>query len=198
VPDSVQPVLAHLGHWYVGGPVFLAPVVLLILAIKANEWREKRRAGDGPARVETTFHEDRAMVAIAGRLDLPTVSQLGAELAIVAARRIPLAVLDLRETISIEEVVIARLVELQDDSRRAGVEWALVAATPGVQVPLEMSGLTDLVAVLESPGSLSSGAASRGDGSRVASERRNVPDQWQPLEPASRMRPSRARRKRQR
>jgi anti-anti-sigma factor len=154
VPLDSSLVLAHLGHWYVGGPVFLAPVILLVLAIKANEWREKRKSTNQPAHVETGFRADRAIVTIAGRLDLPVLAQLEAELAVVAARRIPLAVLDLRETTSIEEVAIGRLVELQDDSRRAGVEWALVAVTPGVQVPLDMSGLTDLAPLLDSPESV--------------------------------------------
>src|SRR4029450_10115210 len=42
----VAVVLGHFGHWYAAGPVFLAPVSLLVLAIKASEWREKRRAGE--------------------------------------------------------------------------------------------------------------------------------------------------------
>ena len=44
-----QPVLAHLGHWYVGGPVFLGPVLLIVVFIKVSEWRERRRdRGAGP------------------------------------------------------------------------------------------------------------------------------------------------------
>jgi hypothetical protein len=42
-----HPVLAHLGHWYVGGPVFLSPVIVIVILIKISEWREKRRAERG-------------------------------------------------------------------------------------------------------------------------------------------------------
>jgi hypothetical protein len=38
-----QPILAHLGHWYIGGPIFLSPVILIVVAIKISEWRERRR-----------------------------------------------------------------------------------------------------------------------------------------------------------
>jgi hypothetical protein len=79
--------------------------------------REKRRAGE-EAHVDTALDEDRAIITIYGRLDLAITSQLEAELAVVAARQIPLAILDLQETTSVEEVAIPRLTELQDDSRR--------------------------------------------------------------------------------
>jgi hypothetical protein len=45
-------IAAHLGHWYVGLPVYLGPIVLIVLAIKASEWRERRRrrkSPDGPS-----------------------------------------------------------------------------------------------------------------------------------------------------
>jgi hypothetical protein len=41
-------IAAHLGHWYVGLPVYLGPIVLIVLAIKVSEWREKRRRRDSP------------------------------------------------------------------------------------------------------------------------------------------------------
>ena len=44
-----HPILAHLGHWYIGGPVYLSPVILVVVAIKISEWREKRR-GRWPGR----------------------------------------------------------------------------------------------------------------------------------------------------
>jgi hypothetical protein len=34
---------AHLGHWYVGLPVYLSPVLLVVALLKWSEWREKRR-----------------------------------------------------------------------------------------------------------------------------------------------------------
>ena len=51
-----QPVMAHLGHWYVGGPVFLSPVLLVVVFIKVSEWREARR--DHEARQRPSTEED--------------------------------------------------------------------------------------------------------------------------------------------
>jgi hypothetical protein len=35
-------VFAHLGHWYVGGPVYLSPVVAVFLFMKWSDWRHRR------------------------------------------------------------------------------------------------------------------------------------------------------------
>ena len=46
--------LAHLGHWYVGLPVYLGPVVALAAWLGIGDWRERRRKrsgrADGPPR----------------------------------------------------------------------------------------------------------------------------------------------------
>jgi hypothetical protein len=34
---------AHLGHWYVGGPIYLSPVIGVWAFIKWSEWRQRRR-----------------------------------------------------------------------------------------------------------------------------------------------------------
>jgi len=34
---------AHLGHWYVGLPVYLSPVLVVVALLKWSEWRQKRR-----------------------------------------------------------------------------------------------------------------------------------------------------------
>ncbi len=39
-------VFAHLGHWYVGLPVYSSPVVAIYLWIKISEWRRRRRKRD--------------------------------------------------------------------------------------------------------------------------------------------------------
>jgi hypothetical protein len=47
----MTPLFAHLGHWYVGLPVYLSPVVAVFLLLKASEWRDKKRkreAGETP------------------------------------------------------------------------------------------------------------------------------------------------------
>jgi hypothetical protein len=36
---------AHLGHWYVGGPIYLGPVILIFLWLRWLSWKEKRRKG---------------------------------------------------------------------------------------------------------------------------------------------------------
>jgi anti-anti-sigma regulatory factor len=147
-------VFAHLGHWYVAGPVFLGPVVLLIIAIKANEWRERRRAsaeGIEPTRVETNYGDDRATVAITGRLDVEATVELETELGLVAARALPLVVLDLRATASIDDEALPRLQELQDQALRRGLDWAFAHPSPAAKRSLEDSGLLDLAEVVRPP-----------------------------------------------
>jgi hypothetical protein len=41
--SAIVTVFAHLGHWYVGLPVYMSPVVLLIVGGKWAEWRDRRR-----------------------------------------------------------------------------------------------------------------------------------------------------------
>ena len=51
----MTPLFAHLGHWYVGLPVYLSPVLAVVGLLKWSEWREKRRkraaeeAADAPS-----------------------------------------------------------------------------------------------------------------------------------------------------
>lgn len=37
-------VTAHLGHWYVGLPVYMGPVVLILAWLRYATWRDRRRA----------------------------------------------------------------------------------------------------------------------------------------------------------
>jgi anti-anti-sigma regulatory factor len=79
------PPLAHLGHWYVSLPVFMGPVLVLVIALKLHTWRERRR---GPARSgkrsAVTMAQDeahgKARVAVTGPLDYPAVLEVEAEL----------------------------------------------------------------------------------------------------------------------
>lgn len=34
---------AHLGHWYVGGPIYAAPVIAVFLWLRWVTWRDRRR-----------------------------------------------------------------------------------------------------------------------------------------------------------
>jgi hypothetical protein len=36
-------VLAHLGHWYVGLPVYMGPVVVILAWLRYASWRDRRR-----------------------------------------------------------------------------------------------------------------------------------------------------------
>jgi hypothetical protein len=40
-------VLAHLGHWYISLPTFMAPVVLVAGWVWFSGWRERRHGPDG-------------------------------------------------------------------------------------------------------------------------------------------------------
>jgi hypothetical protein len=40
--NGFVPILAHFGHWYISGPVYLAPVLLVIAWLKWTSWRERR------------------------------------------------------------------------------------------------------------------------------------------------------------
>jgi anti-anti-sigma regulatory factor len=134
--------------------VFLGPVLLLFIAIKLNEWRERRRAaaqGIAPTRVETSYGAGQATIAISGRLDIEAACELETELGLVVARALPLVILDLRGTTSIDDEALPRLCELQDQSLGRGLDWAFVPAGPAIERSLEASGLLDLGEVVSAP-----------------------------------------------
>jgi hypothetical protein len=37
--------IAHFGHWYVS-ILYLGPVIVLVVALSIQSWRDKRRGGD--------------------------------------------------------------------------------------------------------------------------------------------------------
>ena len=39
----LAPPLAHFGHWYVSLPVFMGPVVVLLVWVYVGAWLERRR-----------------------------------------------------------------------------------------------------------------------------------------------------------
>jgi uncharacterized membrane protein (GlpM family) len=43
-------VIAHFGHWYISGPVYLVPVLTLIAYMRISSWRERRRKRAGADR----------------------------------------------------------------------------------------------------------------------------------------------------
>jgi len=38
-------VIAHFGHWYISGPVYLVPVIALIAYMRISSWRDRRKQG---------------------------------------------------------------------------------------------------------------------------------------------------------
>jgi hypothetical protein len=78
------PPLAHLGHWYVSLPVFMGPVLLLVIALKFQTWRERHRGPDqsGKRSTVTTTHHDhgRTTIAVTGPLDYPALLDIETEL----------------------------------------------------------------------------------------------------------------------
>ncbi len=102
---SYTPIFAHLGHWYVSLPVFGAPVVIIAVAVKVSERRERRRARAGDTshlRVMVKEEADETILAVRGTLDYPTLLDIEHELDKVAphASRI---LLDLSKLTKVEE-----------------------------------------------------------------------------------------------
>lgn len=99
------PILAHLGHWYVSLPVFMGPVLLLVVTLKVQTWRERRPQGKSTARRSTVSAANdgsKTTIAVAGVLDYPTVLEVEIELG-EATRLAGGVVLDLRACTSVEE-----------------------------------------------------------------------------------------------
>ncbi len=78
------PPLAHLGHWYVSLPVFMGPVLLLLVALKIQTWRERHHGPDtsGKRSTITTTHDDydNPTISVSGPLDYPAILEIETEL----------------------------------------------------------------------------------------------------------------------
>jgi hypothetical protein len=78
------PPLAHLGHWYVSLPVFMGPLLLLVIALKLQTWREHRRGPDqsGKRSTVTMTHDDheKTTITVVGPLDYPALLDIETEL----------------------------------------------------------------------------------------------------------------------
>ena len=48
-PLAVHPVLAHAGHVLIDLPIFLGPVIVIVMWLKIANWRDKRSAARGGA-----------------------------------------------------------------------------------------------------------------------------------------------------
>jgi ABC-type transporter Mla MlaB component len=101
----LAPPLAHLGHWYVSLPVFMGPVLLLVIALKVQTWRERRHRPDQSGKrsnVTTTHNDDKTILAVTGPLDYPALLEIEIEFSKTAPRT-PKILLDLRRVTSADE-----------------------------------------------------------------------------------------------
>ncbi|MGH2911712.1 MAG: hypothetical protein ACRDJ3_04475 [Solirubrobacteraceae bacterium] len=78
------PPLAHLGHWYVSLPVFMGPVLLLVIALKIQTWREQHHRFDRSGKRPTvlTVHDDQGntTITVTGLLNYPALLAIETEL----------------------------------------------------------------------------------------------------------------------
>ncbi|MGN6371400.1 MAG: hypothetical protein ACTHM1_00165 [Solirubrobacteraceae bacterium] len=102
------PIFAHLGHWYVSLPVFMGPVLLLLIALKVQTWRERRQGPDpsGKHSTVTTTHEDHATtITVAGPLDYLALLDIDVELGKIAGQGRPILI-DMRNAKADEQAAL--------------------------------------------------------------------------------------------
>jgi hypothetical protein len=149
----LAPPLAHLGHWYVSLPVFMGPVLVLVIALKIQTWRERRQGPDGSGKrstVTTTRREDGsgATIAVTGPLDYPAVLDLEMALGGVAGDT-PEIVLDLLAVTAADEQAAWSLCDAVGRMRAGSRVTALVRAEAEMQ-SLRTICATEGVRVLDS------------------------------------------------
>lgn len=121
------PIFAHLGHWYVSLPVFMGPVLLLVVALKVQTWRERRPEVKRSRRSTVTATTEGATttIEVAGALDYPTV--LGIEVELGEATQLEGGVvLDLRGCTSVDTESAWCLCDSIARTHRAGEVAALL------------------------------------------------------------------------
>jgi hypothetical protein len=103
--------LAHLGHWYVGGPVFLSPVIAVLALMWFGRWRDRRRGvPEVVPRVEVTGGAATRLVP-RGPLDWTALFQLEMTLDELP-RSVASLTLDLGEATELGPKEARRLAEL--------------------------------------------------------------------------------------
>ncbi|MGC2373311.1 MAG: hypothetical protein WA484_05505 [Solirubrobacteraceae bacterium] len=128
------PPLAHLGHWYVSLPVFMGPVLLLVIALKIQTWREQHRGPDqsGKHSSVTTTHDDHGntTITVTGPLDYPALLDIETELG-KAAPDIEI-LLDLRRVIEADREAAWSLCDAIGHARAGNRISALVRPEPAM------------------------------------------------------------------
>ncbi|HEX4837974.1 MAG TPA: hypothetical protein VFV03_05570 [Solirubrobacteraceae bacterium] len=127
------PPLAHLGHWYVSLPVFMGPVLLLVIALKLQTWREHRFGPDHSGKhstVTTTRHQSgKATITLTGPLDYHATLDLEVELAKIAHDTHEI-VLDLRQLTAADEQAAWNLCNAIGRARYNNHITALIKSEP--------------------------------------------------------------------
>jgi ABC-type transporter Mla MlaB component len=146
------PPLAHLGHWYVSLPVFMGPVLLLVLALKVRTWREAHGEPDHSGKRSTVAltHDRshrRATITLSGPLDHPAMLYLEVELGKVAPDASEI-VLDLHGVTAADEQAAWGLCDALGRARTAGRVSAIIAPDPALRV-LRSVCATEGIALLD-------------------------------------------------
>lgn len=129
------PILAHFGHWYISLPTFMVPTLIIMIALKASAWRDRRRilAGDtSHLRVQVTSHEDHETLTVTGPLDNPTLIDIEHELGVVA-RRASNVLLDLSHVTSATDELAWRIPEIISDLDDDGAVTVTIGSAPALQ-----------------------------------------------------------------
>lgn len=93
------------------------------------------------------LEEDRAVLSVAGEIDLGTVGRLDAALASVEPLRLPTVVLDMSEVDFIDSSGLHRLVIALKRQREHGGDLVVRAPSPQVLRVLDIVGLTQLLRI---------------------------------------------------
>jgi hypothetical protein len=151
---SYTPIFAHLGHWYVSLPVFGAPVLIIAVAVKVSERRERRRARAGDTsglRVLVSERAGQTVLTVRGALDYPALLDIEHEL----ERVVPVAariLLDVSELTEVEEEDFAwTLTEIVNRFEGAEVT-VLIGAAPALQGLSKIGALEGLKLAAAGPG----------------------------------------------
>lgn len=131
------PPLAHLGHWYVSLPVFMGPVLVLVIALKLQTWREAQRGPDRSGKrssVIATQAEGEATttIVVSGPLDYPALIGIETELGKTASAG-GQVVLDLRGVAEIDREAAWSLCDVVGRAGIGGEVCALVEPVPATR-----------------------------------------------------------------
>jgi hypothetical protein len=103
----LAPPLAHLGHWYISLPMFMGPVLAVVITLRIQTWRERHHGPDQSGKRSTvTMTRDgdhgRATIVVTGPLDYPALLDLEIKLGEIA-HDTPAIMLDLRQVTAADE-----------------------------------------------------------------------------------------------